>query len=313
MNRLILSIPFLALCLSAHAETKTFALVPKFMNHPFFEQSREGCQKADEELKDSECLFIGPSEPDEQAQLQIVQDLITRKVAGIAVAPANAPAMAKILKKAKEAKIPVVTWDSDLLEPDHGLRVTYVGTPNYQMGRALGESLLKLKPEGGGIFALQSGGAAAANLNERMQGVRDVLKDKGWSEAVGTPLYCNDDSALAVQQMTDLLLSTPDLSAFVPTGAWPQTVHRAYRSTMTKYREKLEKRALIVVAGDTLPMQIDLLREGLSQTQVGQRPKEMGYRAIMTLEEIVSGKKVADPIHTGLDICTAATLSSCMG
>jgi len=57
-----------------------------------------------------------------------LQDLITKKVDGIAVAPSNAPAMAKALERAKTAGIPVITWDSDLLDKDKGLRATYVGT-----------------------------------------------------------------------------------------------------------------------------------------------------------------------------------------
>src|SRR6476661_9782845 len=96
-----------------------FALVPKNMNNPFFDQARDGCKKAEKELNGAvECLYIGPGEHgggDEQAQ--IVQDLITKGVDGIAVSPANAAAMAAALQGAAGAKIPVLTWDSDLL-PD---------------------------------------------------------------------------------------------------------------------------------------------------------------------------------------------------
>ena len=47
--------------------------------------------------------------------MQIVQDLIAKKVDGIAVSPSNAAAMGTALAAAKEAGIPVLTWDSDLL------------------------------------------------------------------------------------------------------------------------------------------------------------------------------------------------------
>src|SRR5437016_1862380 len=76
----------------------------------------------------------------------------------------------------------------------------------------------KIKPKGGTI-CIQSGGAAAANHNERMQGIRDTLagaKSKespgdrltgqnGWTEVDGCPLYTNDDFPLSVQQMEDTL------------------------------------------------------------------------------------------------------------
>ena len=39
----------------------TFALVPKNMNNPFFDQARDGCKKAEAELAGKiECLYIGP-------------------------------------------------------------------------------------------------------------------------------------------------------------------------------------------------------------------------------------------------------------
>ena len=61
---------------------------------------------------------------------------------------------------------------------------------------------MKIKPKGGTI-CIQSGGAAAANHNERMQGIRDTLAGKksaeapgdkltgqnGWTEVDGCPLY----------------------------------------------------------------------------------------------------------------------------
>src|SRR5690349_24995295 len=114
----------------------TFALVPKNMNNPFFDQARDGCKKAEKELNGAAtCLYIGPGEHGGgEEQVQVVQDLITKKVDGIAVSPANAAAMARTLEAAKRAGIPVLTWDSDLMDKDKALRVAYVGTKNYDIG-----------------------------------------------------------------------------------------------------------------------------------------------------------------------------------
>src|ERR1700693_4760907 len=103
----------------------TFALVPKNTNNPFFDQALAGCKKAEKELNGAvKCLYIGPGEHgagDEEAQ--IVADLITKRVDGIAVSPANAPAMANALQGAAAAKIPVLTWDSDPLPKDKAERI----------------------------------------------------------------------------------------------------------------------------------------------------------------------------------------------
>jgi ribose transport system substrate-binding protein len=322
------------LAISAHqgaaADKKyVFALVPKNMNNPFFDQARDGCKQAEKELGGTvECLYIGPGEHGGgEEQVQVVNDLIAKKVDGIAVSPSNAPAMGRALLEAQKAGIPVLTWDSDLLERDHKLRIAYVGTNNYEIGRNLAIQVETIKPKGGTI-CIQSGGAAAANHNERMQGLRDTLSGEpskeppgkrltgqnGWTEVDGCPLYTNDDFPVAVQQMEDILGKYPQLDAFVPTGGFPQFLPQAYRKVAEKYKARIASGALALVVADTLPVQIDLLKAGLSGAQVGQRPFEMGYRTMFFLKDIKDGKgKPADPTYTGLDVCTPQNAATCVG
>ena len=305
-----------------------FALVPKNMNNPFFDQARDGCMKAQAELGGKvECYYIGPGEHGGgEEQVQVVQDLITKKVAGIAVSPSNAPAMAKALARAKAAKIPVLTWDSDLLPKDKGLRAAYVGTKNYDIGVNLAKIVQQIKPKGGTI-CIQSGGPAAANHNERMKGIRDTLAGKvssspppgdrltgqnGWTEPDGCPLYTNDDFPLSVSQMTDMWAKYPNLTAFVPTGGFPQFVPQAYRQFAEKYKDRITSKQTALVVADTLPVQMQFLKEGLSDGQVGQRPFDMGYKAMYLLKDLKEGKKVTDPTYTGLDVCTPENQATCI-
>ncbi|MGH6945417.1 MAG: sugar-binding protein, partial [Geminicoccaceae bacterium] len=282
--------------------------------------------KAEEELKGKvECEYIGPPEHGGgEEQLQIVSDLIARGVDGMSISPSNAAAMARPLERAKEDDIPVITFDSDLLPKDQGLRLAYVGTHNYDIGVNLAKFVQQIKPDGGTI-CIQSGGAAAANHNERMQGIRDTLSgkeskespgdrltgDNGWTEVDGCPLYTNDDFVLAVQQMEDILGKYPDLDAFVPTGGFPQFVPEAYRRVAEKYKDKIESKELALVVADTLPVQLDLLKEGLSLAQVGQRPFEMGYQSMYMLLAAKEGKKLEDPTYTGLDVCSPENVDTC--
>ena len=315
----------------AEAQPKkyVFALVPKNTNNPFFDQARDGCKKAEKELGGAiECLYIGPGEHGGgEEQVQVVNDLIAKKVDGIAVSPSNAAAMGKALEGAKAAGIPVLTWDSDLLEKDKALRLAYVGTHNYEIGVNLAKLAQKIKPKGGTI-CIQSGGAAAANHNERMQGIRDTLAgaksaqspgtkltgQNGWTEVAGCPLYTNDDFPLSVQQMEDILGKYPKLDAFIPTGGFPQFIPQAYKKVAEKYKSRIADGSLALVVADTLPVQIELLKAGLSKGQVGQRPAEMGYKTMFFLKDIKDGKPAPkDPTYTGLDVCTPETATTCIG
>ncbi len=326
INRCLISIAaaLMALCTVANQPMR-FALVPKAMNNPFFDRARDGCYKAASELSEVECYYIGPAEHTEMEQVQIVQDLISQGVDGIAVSPSNAPAMGKALRRAKAAGIAVMTWDSDLLESDKANRVTYVGTKNYDIGVNLAKLTMKMKPRGGSL-CLQTGGASAANHNERLQGIRDTLSgmssetppgkaltgERGWKEVAGCPLITDDDSAKAVQGLADILNKYGDLDVFISTGAFTQWSDNAYRQAIAPHRTRMDKRELVVVVADTLPMQMQQLKAGASHGQVGQRPFEMGYQAMYVLRDIKAGKKVDDPIYTGLDVCDQSNASTCL-
>jgi ribose transport system substrate-binding protein len=316
--------------LQSHAATKyTFAIVPKALNNPFYDQVRDGCKKAEQELKGQvECLFTGPGEHgggDEQ--LQIVLDLVTKKVDGLAVSPSNAAAMAVGLKAAKDAGIPVITFDSDVLPESKDVRLAYIGTHNYDIGVNLAKVVMKIKPKGG-TLCIQSGGAAAANHNERIQGARDTLtgtKSKtppgdrltgqnGWTEVDGCPLYTNDDFPLSAQQEEDILNKYPKLDAFIATGGFAEFIPDAYKNTMTKYKDRISSGAIAIGVADTLPMQIDALKAGLATGNVGQRPFDMGYKSIYALLDIKQGKPAPkDPTYTGLDVCIKDNVDSCIG
>jgi ribose transport system substrate-binding protein len=308
----------------AMAQKKTLAVVVKGLDNPFFTVLGNGCAKWNAENKDSEyeCLYTGPAlSSDEAGEVQLVADLIARPdVAGIAISPSNAPAMASMLRE-KAPSIPIMTIDADLLPEDASLRKTYLGTKNYDMGVKMADHLKGLKPDGGSV-CLQLGNVAAANINERAAGFRDTISGKegterlagegGWTEIDGCPLYTNDDISTANQQLADVTNANTDLDAFILVGGWAQFGPEAYSATTTQLEPRLESKDLVIIAGDTLPPQMDALKAKHSHAQIGQRPFEMGYRAPTVLIQLISGESVEDPLYTGLDECTQETADTCL-
>lgn len=309
-----LSVMMLAAGSAAAQEKKTLAIVVKGLDNPFFEQINLGCQKWMSENADSEyeCLYTGPaSSADEAGAVQIVDDLLTRGVAAIAISPSNAPAMANRLR-AIAPTVPVMTVDADLLEADRDLRTTYLGTDNYLMGVKMAEEASALKSEGGTV-CLQLGNVAADNINARAQGFRDTAGGEkgldrltgqgGWTEIEGCPVFTNDQADLANQQMSDVFTANPDLDAFILIGGWAQFAPQAYAQVTDQVMDKLKSKELIIIAGDTLPPQTQAFRDGRSHSQVGQRPFEMGYKAPDVMIQLINGETVEDPLFTGLDVC----------
>jgi len=303
-------------------DKKTLAIVVKGLDNPFFEQINLGCKKwqADNPTSEYTCLYTGPaSSADEAGQVQVVDDLLTKGVAAIAISPSNAPAMANRVREIAP-KVPVMTIDADFLEADHGLRKTYLGTDNYLMGVKMAEEAMKLKPKGGSV-CLQLGNVGAANINARAQGFRDTIAgktgtdrlagQKGWQEINGCPVYTNDQADLANQQMADTFIANPNLDAFILIGGWAQFAPQAYSQVTDQVMDKLKAKQLIIVAGDTLPPQTKAFREGRSHAQIGQRPFEMGLRAPDVMIQLIKGEKVGDPLFTGLDVCTQEAPGFC--
>jgi ribose transport system substrate-binding protein len=305
-----------ALSGSAYAQDKKIlAVVVKGLDNPFFTVMGQGCADWNAANPDSEyeCLYTGPAlSSDEAGEVQIVQDLISRGVAGIAISPSNAPAMANMLRSAAPT-MPIITVDADLLPADADLRKTYFGTNNYDMGVGMANELMKLKPEGGTV-CLQLGNVAAANINERAAGFRDTIAGSkgierladtnGWTEIDGCPVFTNDDIPTANQQMADVFTANPDLTAFILVGGWAQFGPQAYAQNTDQVMDRLKSKDLIIIAGDTLPPQVQAFNEGRSHFQIGQRPYQMGNEAPDILIELIVGGTVEDPKFTGLDLCT---------
>jgi ribose transport system substrate-binding protein len=308
MKRLVLAaLAVMMLATPTRAADKLkFAVVPKAMNNPFFDIARDGCMKRAQELGNVECVYRGPIEHEPATEVQIIQDLITQHVDGLAISVSDVGAVTGVIQAARDAGIPVITFDADA---PGSARQAYIGTNNKDFGRALGDMLVAAQPKAG-TYGMVSGGPAAANLNERLEGVREVVNKAGWKEASGSPTFCNDDPALAVQQLNDLTTAHPDLNAVVPVGGWPLFVPEGYRGFFNNNAERFKRGSLVAVAADTLPSELQLLKDGFVAALVGQRPFEMGEKAMDTLLALHEGKPVSPIVYTGEDRVTKANVSA---
>lgn len=287
----------LALMGSAYAADVKFALIPKGMDNPYFDLSRDGCV-AEAKTLGVTCIYKGPATHEPATEVQIMQDFVTQGVDGIAISVADADSVTGVIKQARDAKIPVITFDADA---PNSARQAYIGTDNKAMGRELGQQLIKLHPKPG-TFATQSGGPAAQNLNERLAGLYEVLKGAGWTEVKGSPAFCNDDAALAAQQLTDFYTANPDITAIIPVGGWALFAPKAYQNFVNTVREK--RKDMPLVMPDTLPVELQTLKDGYADVLVGQRPNEMGAKAMDVLLKLKKGEKVDPVTIVGLDIVT---------
>ena len=285
-------------------DKKVFALVPKLVGVPFYSDVESGCM-AEAKKIGVECLFTGGTQVDEAEQVRVIRDLITKNVAGLAIAPNNPASVASAIAAAQAKGIAVITFDSDAPK---STRTSFVGTNNVQGGEEGGKAFKATLPQGG-KYAIITGGLAADNLNERIKGFKSQLGD-GFTEVAGSPYPCDDDANKAVQLIQDVLAKNPDLSGFFFSGGWPMFAPQAYARAVKNKAEDIKSGKFAVVAFDVQDSQLQLLKQGYATALIGQRPVAMGAKSIDVLNQLAAKQTVPPVVDTGVDVVTPANIAT---
>ena len=102
------------------------------------------------------------------------------------------------------------------------------------------------------------------------------------------------------------MTANPDADAVVPIGGWALFAPEAYKGFVNANRKAYDSGNLALVMPDNLPIEVELLRDGYAQALVGQRPGEMGAKAMDLLLALRQGKTVPPVTYVGLDVVTKA-------
>jgi ribose transport system substrate-binding protein len=248
-------------------------------------------------------LYTGPNTPDEAEQVAILRDVVARGVSGLAVAPMNADSVTGVVADARKKGIPVITFDSDAPNSE---RMCYVGTDNLDAGREAGKAFKKLLPKG--KFAILTGGLAAANLNDRIKGFKEVVNGSDYTEIPGSPFPCDDDAVKGVQIVQDILTRYPDLDGIFFSGGWPLFgAPEAFMKAIGKRAPDVKANKFVLVSFDTLPEELKLLKNGYCNALIGQRPLAMGIKSMDVLNDIANGGK-PENINTGVDVVDSSNV-----
>ena len=293
---------------AAAPEKLTIAWIPKALNNPVFEVGRDGAFKKAEELTAAgptpvEVLYVGSVASDAAEQARVVEDVIAKGVNAIGISCNDPSACEDPINKAVEAGIPVMTWDSD--SPD-SQRFTYLGVDNYQGGKAAADLLVRFMGEQGKV-ALLTGVPGAFNLEERIRGFKDGIADYPGIEVVST-VYCNDDINLGVQVVEETMQAHPDLNGWFFVGLWPLF---AERGSMPLWEDAALNQGMTNIVFDTLPVELDFLKDGYVQGLVGQKYWGWGYDTVqMIYDKIMSGKQFESWTDSGMDIVTKCNVEA---
>jgi len=216
------------------------------------------------------------SEATAAEQRRILDDLLTKGVAGVSISAVD-PANSNDILNEVASKAVLFTTDSDAPDSD---RVLYIGTDNVAAGEQAGELIKKALPDGGDIM-LFVGTMGAANARERVQGIENVLE--------GTDINIIDvrtdevDFARAKRNVEDTLTTYPDIDALV--GLWSYNTPQIVEAVRAAGKEGQVK----VIGFDEDPVTLRGIADGIVEATVVQQPFEFGYQSMMLLARAIEG------------------------
>ena len=69
----------------------------------------------------------------------------------------------------------------------------------------------------------------------------------------------------------------------------------------------IKNKKFVVVLFDTLPQQLQVLKDGYLTALIGERPFKMNVQSIISLKEATEGKKIEN-VDTGVDVVDASNV-----
>jgi ribose transport system substrate-binding protein len=162
------------------AKKPTVALVMKSLANEFFLTMEDGAKAYQKDHSaDFDLISNGiKNESDTAAQIDIVNQMIVKKVDALVIAPADSKALASVLKKAQDAGIKVVNIDNQLdadVLKSKGMEVPFVGPNNRKGAKLVGDYLAKQLTAGDQVGIIE-GVPTTTNAQQRTAGFKDAME-----------------------------------------------------------------------------------------------------------------------------------------
>jgi len=249
-------------------------VIAKSQGNPVFQAARTGAEDAGRDLTkelgvDVKIDWRTPNNEDAQKQAEFVEQFVSGGADGIVISCSDAKVLTASINSAVEKGVQVVTFDSDAPESK---RFAYYGIDDVEAGRAVARELVKVT-DGKGIVAILAGNQNAPNLQARVRGVKEELaKHDGYT--IKDTYYHAETAPEAAAKVQQVQNANPEITAWAMVGGWPLFTENALDGVAPKVK---------VVSVDTLPQQLNYVRNGQVQALVGQDCYGWGYESVKIL------------------------------
>lgn len=264
-------------------------VVPKGTNHTFWQSVHAGAIKAGEEFG-LEILWNAPQmEIDSARQISIVENLITRQVDGIVLAPVDEDALVTVVERAADQGIPVAIFDS-AIKTDR--IITFVVTDNYQGGVMAAERMGEILGGSGKVGVIGFMPGSASTMKREAGFVETVAEKFPGIDVVGVK-FNMADRAKALAEAENLLTAHPDLAGFFADN------ESSVDGTVQAVKQRGLAGKVKIVGFDASETLVDDMRAGVIDSIVVQDPFKMGYESTRQLATHLAGGEPERHIDSG--------------
>jgi ribose transport system substrate-binding protein len=276
---------------------------------PFWKIAEAGAKKAATE-SDVELFFRMPSPGSVTTQKEEIDTVLNQGVKAIAVSVIDPKNQSDYLDEIA-SKASLLTQDNDAPKSK---RLAYIGTDNYQAGRAAGKLVKEALGEEGGIVVIFVGTLESLNARQRRQGVIDEVADKPPLQDVidfkpspdgekfgkyelfeKTYLDQPEGAARSKQNAEDALTKLPADRNVCLVGLWAYNPPTILTAVTDQVKDPERRKKVKIVAFDENPATLDGIKEGSIYATVVQDPYNFGYESVKMMAALAKGDKSGLP------------------
>src|SRR5580698_6960299 len=270
------ALPLLAGC-TRHSKSEQYYLIATNTAVPYWKTAAAGFEAAGAQYGVS-VDTRGPAGLNPQAEVDEFKAMVAQKPAGILVSVASSQLLAPEIDAALAAGIPVITMDSDAPESK---RLYFIGTNNLEAGRLGGHRVAaQLNGKGNVMFFTNPG---QPNLDERLKGYKDVFSSYPGIKIVEV-FDIKGESNSAFDKTEEYLGRTgpAKIDAFISLeSASGRDVGEAVKRAKAK-----GDAGRLVVAMDTDQTTLQMIKDGVIDSTVSQKPYTMAFLGLKALDDI---------------------------
>lgn len=257
-----------------HSKSEIYILVANNLKLPYWQTVSSGFEKAGAEYHVT-ARESGPDKFDPAAELTAFRNAVARKPAGILISVADAALFREEINTAIADGVPVITVDSDAPTSS---RLYFIGTNNIAAGRLGGKRLIeKLNGKGNVVFFTYPD---QPNLTERMEGYEDEISGHPGIKIIDVVDIKGDaNNAFDATQAYIAKTGADKIDAFV-------CLESASGTAVAEVLKRANATDRTLIAMDVDKDTLQLIKDGIIEATISQKPYTMGYVGLKALDEI---------------------------